>query len=98
MAFSHESGIHCRSLKENPLTYQPFNPTDIGKEMVFVIGKHSGTGALSDFLEKRNVFLTKTETADLISKIKSLSTQLKRDLNFTEIQKLIQAKQFNLSV
>ena len=98
MAFSHESGIHCRSLKENPLTYQPFNPNDIGKEMVFVIGKHSGTGALSDFLEKRNIFLTKTETSDLISRIKSLSTQLKRDLNFTEIQKLIQSKQFNLSV
>jgi homocitrate synthase NifV len=24
LAFSHESGIHCRSLKENPLSYQPF--------------------------------------------------------------------------
>jgi homocitrate synthase NifV len=98
MAFSHESGIHCRSLKENPLAYQPFNPNEIGKETVFVIGKHSGSGALSDFLAKRNIFLTKTETNDLVAKIKSLSTQLKRDLNFTEIQNLIPKKQFNFSV
>lgn len=98
MAFSHESGIHCRSLKENPLSYQPFNPNDIGKEMVFVIGKHSGTGALSDLLEKRNIFLTKPEITNLVSKIKLVSSQLKRDLNFTEIQKLIQKKPVNLSV
>ncbi len=98
MAFSHESGIHCRSLKENPLSYQPFNPNDIGKEMVFVIGKHSGTGALSDFLEKRNIFLTKPEITNLVSKIKLVSSQLKRDLNFIEIQKLIQKKPINLSV
>jgi homocitrate synthase NifV len=89
MAFSHESGIHCRSMKENLLTYQPFNPIEIGKETVFVIGKHSGTGTLSDFLEKRNIFLTKTETNDLVSKIKSLSTQLKRDLKLNEIFNLI---------
>jgi len=98
MAFSHESGIHCRSLRENPLTYQPFNPNEIGKETVFVIGKHSGAGALTEFLEKRNIFLTKTETVDLVTKIKTLSTQLKRDLNFTEIQKLIPKHQFIFSV
>lgn len=89
MAFSHESGIHCRSLKENPLTYQPFNPNEIGKETVFVIGKHSGSGALGDFLERRNIFLTKKELSDLILKIKSTSTQLKRNLFLNEISNLL---------
>ncbi|EFK09280.1 putative homocitrate synthase [delta proteobacterium NaphS2] len=98
MAFSHESGIHCRSLKEDPLTYQPFNPNEIGKETAFVIGKHSGAGALNEFLEKRNIFLTKTETLDLVSKIKLLSTHVKRDLNSAEIQKLIPKRQFICSV
>ncbi len=98
MAFSHESGIHCRSLKENLLTYQPFHPGEVGKETVFVIGKHSGSGSLSDFLAKRNIFLTKTETSDLVAKIKSLSSKLKRDLDFSEIQPLIPQNQLNLSV
>jgi len=97
MAFSHESGIHCRSLKENPLSYQPFQPNVIGKETVFVIGKHSGSGALSEFLAKRNISLTKTETVDLVAKIKSLSTQLKRNLYMNEIQKLIAINRLSLS-
>lgn len=89
MAFSHESGIHCRSLKENPLTYQPFNPEEIGKETVFVIGKHSGSAALTNILTKQNIFLTHTETKDLITKIKFLSAQLKRNLYLNEICNLL---------
>lgn len=98
MAFSHESGIHCRSLKENPLTYQPFNPHEIGREMVFVMGKHSGTGALTDFLEKRNIFLSKAEIQELVSRIKALSAHLKRDLSFGEIRSLLPSTYLNFSV
>ncbi len=98
MAFSHESGIHCRSLKENPLSYQPINPEEIGRDMLFVIGKHSGTGALSDFLEKRNIFLSKTDLTDLVSRIKAKSSKLKRDLNFSEIKTLIPEHQVRLSI
>ena len=89
MAFSHESGIHCRSLKENVLTYQPFNPEEIGKETVFVFGKHSGAGGLSEILEKRNVFLTKSQLADLMNKIKSMSVELKRNLHLNEVYNLL---------
>ena len=98
MAFSHESGIHCRSLKENPLSYQPFNPEEIGKETIYIIGKHSGSSALSDFLEKRNIFLTKAETTVLVDKIKALSSHLKRDLKYFEIEKLLPARNLNFSV
>jgi len=89
MAFSHESGIHCRSLKENQLSYQPFHPGEIGRETNLVIGKHSGTGALSEFLERKNIFLSSTEIKELVAKIKALSTQLKRDLQLNEVVQLI---------
>lgn len=89
LVFSHESGIHCRSLKENPLSYQPFNPIEIGRETEMVIGKHSGIGAVNEILEKRNIFLPKNELHGLVSKIKSLSAQLKRDLHFNEVENLI---------
>jgi homocitrate synthase NifV len=97
LVFSHESGIHCRSLKENPLSYQPFNPKEIGRDTELVIGKHSGIGAVKELLEKRNIFLHKTEMANLLSKIKSLSNQLKRDLHFHEVQQLIFSKQADIS-
>ena len=89
LVFSHESGIHCRSLKENPLSYQPFNPNKIGRQTELVIGKHSGMGAVSEMLEKRNIFLPKNELAILVAKIKKLSTELKRDLHFNEVKNLI---------
>lgn len=89
LVFSHESGIHCRSLKENPLSYQPFNPAEIGRQTELVIGKHSGAGAISEILERRNIFLSKSEIGALVTKIKSLSTSLKRDLKFTEVYHLI---------
>lgn len=89
LVFSHESGIHCRSLKENPLSYQPFNPTEIGRETELVIGKHSGIGAVTEILEKRNIFLSKTELVNLLVKIKALSNQLKRDVHFHEIHPLL---------
>ncbi|WP_297100548.1 hypothetical protein [uncultured Draconibacterium sp.] len=89
LVFSHESGIHCRSLKENPLSYQPFNPNEIGRQMELVIGKHSGMGAVDEMLQKRNIFLPKNELAILVAKIKKLSTELKRDLHFNEVKNLI---------
>ena len=89
LVFSHESGIHCRSLKENPLSYQPFNPNEIGRQTELVIGKHSGMGAVDEMLQKRNIFLPKNELAILVAKIKKLSTELKRDLHFNEVKSLI---------
>lgn len=98
LVFSHESGIHCRSLKENPLSYQPFNPREIGRKTELVIGKHSGAGVITEILEKRNIFLPKDEIISLVSKIKSLSAQLKRDLNFSEMYNLIQNNPLNVLV
>ncbi len=92
LVFSHESGIHCRSLKENPLSYQPFNPELIGRETEWVIGKHTGAGAVNDLLEKRNIFLSKKELSYLVEKIKNLSIRLKRDLYYFEVQNLISTK------
>ncbi|WP_347839864.1 hypothetical protein [uncultured Draconibacterium sp.] len=89
LVFSHESGIHCRSLKENPLSYQPFNPAEIGRLTALVIGKHSGMGAVDEMLQKRNIFLPKNELAILVAKIKQLSSELKRDLHFNEVKNLI---------
>jgi homocitrate synthase NifV len=41
-AFTHESGIHCAGLERNPLSYQPFEPSEVGRSgSTYVIGKHS---------------------------------------------------------
>ena len=42
-----------------------------------------------EMLEKRNIFLPKNELAILVTKIKKLSGELKRDLHFNEVKNLI---------
>jgi homocitrate synthase NifV len=40
--FAHESGIHAHGVIQNPSTYEPFDPKEVGWERRLVVGKHSG--------------------------------------------------------
>jgi len=53
-AFSHETGVHVRSLLKDKLSYQPYDESVIGlKENAIVIGKHSGKAALQYFFKQK---------------------------------------------
>lgn len=64
MCFTHESGIHTRSLLVDENTYQPFSPEDLGVHKRFVFGKHSGSAAV-----KAVLFAKKLNTDDAIVEI-----------------------------
>jgi len=89
MVCRHESGIHCRSLIENKLSYQPFHAEEIGRSTEMVIGRHSGISSIRQFYEKHDVKLTKPELEKALSKAKMLSLKHKRCLNRTELFELI---------
>jgi homocitrate synthase NifV len=46
MAFAHESGIHVDALVRDPASYEFLKPELVGRERVFVPGRHSGAKAL----------------------------------------------------
>jgi homocitrate synthase NifV len=73
MCFSHESGIHTRSLLSDPLAYQPFNPEDIGREMQFVYGKHSGSASIKHLLQKRGLPAHEHIISTILDEVKTLS-------------------------
>lgn len=73
MCFSHESGIHTRSLLSDPLAYQPFNPEEIGREMKFVFGKHSGSASIKQLLQKRRLPANNQIISELLNEIKTIS-------------------------
>jgi Isopropylmalate/homocitrate/citramalate synthases len=87
----HESGIHCRSLLKDELSYQPFRAEEIGRQVEMVIGKHSGKAAIHDFFRKRNIELSETESQLLTAKVKQLSVRKKRELNDAELISLAQS-------
>jgi len=69
--FSHESGIHCRSLINNPMSYHAFNPRDIGQSSSFVIGKHSGSAIIQSVLSEVGVNLSKEDSKKVLDAIKN---------------------------
>jgi 2-isopropylmalate synthase len=41
-AFGHESGIHTHGILSNPTTYEPFDPSMVGRTRWLQAGKHAG--------------------------------------------------------
>ncbi len=54
-AFTHESGIHTHGVLANALTYEPMQPEDVGHRRRFVFGKHTGTTAVADRLQRAGI-------------------------------------------
>lgn len=84
MICRHESGIHCRSLVKDELSYQAFNPELIGRKTELVIGKHSGSGSLNHFLNAKGIFLAKEQLADAMIKMKDAALRAKRAIDYDE--------------
>ncbi|NTU59128.1 MAG: homocitrate synthase [Chlorobiaceae bacterium] len=85
-AFQHESGIHCAALLKNPLSYQPFLPSRVGrKEFEMVIGKHSGTAAVREHFQKKGVTVSREEAFEMLEAIKSQADRSKRALRPDEL-------------
>lgn len=85
MICRHESGIHCRSLIENELSYQPFHPEEIGRSTEMIIGRHSGTAIIRHILEKQNVYMNEKKAAYLTEQIKAMALSTKQSLPMDEL-------------
>ena len=84
MICRHESGIHCRSLVNDPMSYQAFNPELLGRKTELVFGKHSGTGGLNHFLKSKGICLPKEQLAEVMVKMKDIARKTKRAFDFEE--------------
>src|SRR5207237_8449394 len=71
--FAHESGIHAHGVLQNPITYEPFAPEEVGWERRLVLGKHSGRHLISNLLEKHGIFLNSEETQSVLDAVRHQS-------------------------
>jgi homocitrate synthase NifV len=88
-AFTHESGIHGHGVLQNPATYEPFPPEQVGRQRRLVIGKHSGKHLISNLLQKYGISLDQAEMRSLIDAVQDLSVELKRGLTPDELLSLL---------
>lgn len=88
-AFVHESGIHAYGVMQNPVTYQPFDPAEVGWHHRFAVGKHSGRHLLQKVLQQHGVVLDSDETQTVLQAVRDRSMQVKRSLTLDELLSLV---------
>ncbi len=77
-AFAHESGIHQDAVIKERTTYEIMNPKDVGVDKSqIVLGKHSGSHALANRLEKLGFKLSKERIAVIFRQFKQLADKKK---------------------
>lgn len=88
-AFVHESGIHVHGVLQNPVTYQPFDPAEVGWQHRLAIGKHSGRHLLQEVLQQYGVKLSADEAQTVLQAVRDRSMQVKRSLTPDELLSLV---------
>lgn len=86
--FAHESGIHADGAYKNPLTYEAFDPEEIGLVRQIVVGKHSGSSTLQRKFQEFNIDLSKEMSNLLLEKVRKSAVELKRSLFAKELVQL----------
>lgn len=78
--FKYESGIHVDGIEKNPVTYEPYNPYDIGEKRTMYIGKHSGKKAVIIRLQELNIDCSHINMDGFLKIVRELSIKLKRNI------------------
>jgi homocitrate synthase NifV len=92
--FTHEAGIHAHGVLQNPITYEPFAPEEVGWERRLVAGKHSGRHFVSNVLEQHGIILNPEETTSVLQAVRQQSIEKKRSLTTEELLNLAQEKRY----
>jgi homocitrate synthase NifV len=93
--FAHESGIHAHGVLQNPFTYEPFAPEEVGWERRLVVGKHSGRHLVSNLLQQNGIFLNPEETQFVLNAVRHESVEKKRSLTVEELLNLAKEQRYS---
>lgn len=69
--FTHESGIHVDGLLKDRRTYEAFDPGMLGREHTIVIGKHSGSAAVTAMLQQLHLSVSGEELGEIVSCVRA---------------------------
>jgi len=89
-AFAHEAGIHQDGLLKNQDTYQLVSPELVGLDgPILILGKHSGSHALRDFLKQKGYSLNDDQFRTVSNDI-MVKTDREKSITENEIVAIIE--------
>ena len=80
-AFAHESGVHVDGVLKAPLTYEPFDPAEIGVRRRLVLGAQSGRASLRAAAAAFDLDITEEQLIALVEVVRSSAVPGNRHRN-----------------
>lgn len=85
--FMHESGIHVDGLMKDRGNYQGIDPKQLGRDHVFVLGKHSGGHAVIQAYADMGIHLDRQQAANLLALVRRHSALTKRSPELADLRR-----------
>src|SRR4029077_5408788 len=85
--FSHESGIHTAGMLIHPAIYQFIPPEDLGAEISYVYGKHSGTVVIEHALRGAGISPEPELVAAVLAEVKRVREERAERSDFSDFQR-----------
>jgi 2-isopropylmalate synthase len=85
--FSHESGIHTAGMLIHPEIYQFIPPRDLGADVRYVYGKHSGAMVIEHALRQAAIRPDPALVARVMDEVKRLREERAERADFAEFQR-----------
>jgi len=97
-AFSHKSGVHTNGILKDPRTYEPFDPSILGRERKIVIDKYTGKTAVVTRLDEYGIEVSAAELEVIVSRIKNIGDQRKQlfDADILEIAEQVTGREIDV--
>ncbi|MCU0569570.1 MAG: homocitrate synthase [Oculatellaceae cyanobacterium Prado106] len=96
--FAHESGIHAHGILQDPATYEPFDPKEVGWEHRLVVGKHSGRHLVAQLLEQHGINLSAIDTQAVLDAVRQEAIAAKRSLTVEELLQLADLQRYSHAI
>mgnify|MGYP006278282471 CR=1 FL=1 len=89
-SFQHESGIHCRGLRENRDSYETIAAADVGRRATnFSIGRHSGSDAIAEAAARLGAPVDRQTARNLLPSVRAEAEALGRGISDSEFLDLV---------
>jgi len=97
-AFSHKSGVHTNGILKDPRTYEPFDPSILGRERKIIIDKYTGKSAVASRLEEYGIEVSAAELEVIVTRIKNIGDERKQlfDTDILEIAEQVTGREIDV--
>lgn len=84
-AAKHSSGGHTNAILKNPLAYQPFDPSQVGRSITFLFGPLSGGNHAKAIIEAAGFLCKESEKAEIAQYIKDRYKERRKGITDEEL-------------